>query len=276
MKHLIPSCILVLSLICVNNLKAQFTISSDGIAPMAATGSCKAASVGVYSGQANQAGLAYAESMALYASGQTRFIGTNIKTLDFGFVLPLAKKGTFGLNIQQFGTDGYKENKIGLSYGRKLFKNLSIGGQVDYVNANNIEQGSQSILTFELGILADLLPNLKLGLHAFNPVRVKLNEDDALPAIVELGFNYTVGPKFDLLGSLEKDLERDPRVKAGIVYRPNQSFSVRTGMRTAPFDFGLGLGYNIKNALSLDFGTNYHQDLGFSPSLAITYQFKKS
>lgn len=119
---------------------------------MAATGSCKAASVGVYAGQANQAGLAYAENMALYASGQTRFIGTNIKTLDFGFVLPMAKKEhVWTTNIQQFGIEGYKENKIGLSYGRKLFKNLSIGGQVDYVNANNIEQGSQSILTFELG-----------------------------------------------------------------------------------------------------------------------------
>jgi len=69
-------------------------------------------------------------------SGQETFGGPNSPYSDnmgVGFAIPILA-GTIGFNFHYFGTAEIRQNKIGLTYARKLSESLSIGGQFDWLS----------------------------------------------------------------------------------------------------------------------------------------------
>jgi hypothetical protein len=225
---------------------------------------------------ANQAGLAFVNSASFSAYGERRFMAEGLNSYLFAAALPFDKIGTFGLAINYFGFSDYNEQKIGLSYARKLAKNFSMGVQLDYLGTRIPNYGVAHSVTVELGILAKLNEKVSLGAHVYNPVNAKIGPDDRLPTLFSLGLSYEPSKKVLLSAQLDKDIYNHPFVgRFGLEYRPINAFYLRAGVSAAALaQASFGIGVNLQQ-LRIDFATSYHQVLGFTPAFSLSYSLQK-
>lgn len=224
----------------------------------------------------NQAGLAFIDGISFTAYGERRFLTEGLNSYLFAAAVPYDKIGTFGVAINYFGFKDYNEQKIGLSYARKLAKNFSLGVQLDYLGTRIPNYGSAHAVTVEIGILAKLSEKVSLGAHAYNPVNAKVGPQDRLPTIFNLGVGYKASKKVLLNVQLEKDIYNFPLVaRLGLEYRPSKALYLRAGVAASQFaQASFGLGVNVES-LRIDFATSYHQILGFTPAVSLSYTIVK-
>ncbi len=223
----------------------------------------------------NIAGLGFLEGTQFAIFGDQRFAGTGINTIAIGAAHSVGS-GTFGLTIQNFGISDFNEQKIGLSYARKLFDKLSMGVQFDFLNTRIENYGSTSIFTFEIGFLAPINKELTVGARIYSPVRVDLNEDEEVLGLLNIGFSYHPSKKVTLNGEVEKGVDTDLSIKAGVEYQIHPVVSLRVGGASNPTLATFGFGFLISDQFDLDIAATYHQVLGISPGIGIRYGLKNS
>ncbi len=222
----------------------------------------------------NQAGLAELENMGFLLSAEQRFLISDLNNFGAGFAMP-TYSGTFGVSVHYFGFEDFNQSKIGLAYARKLMDKLSVGIQFDMLSTQISEYGNKNLFTFEVGVQSELIENLLLGFHLYNPVKLEIIEDEFLPTIIRAGATYTASKKLKLHTELEKDFDFPFIFKGGVEYELADDFCLRVGVQTNPTALSFGLGYQMKNGLRFDLASNYHQELGFTPSIGIGFDFVK-
>lgn len=223
---------------------------------------------------ANQAGLAMNEQTAISIGAQQRYNLTEIGDYSFGFALPTSL-GVFGLQIQYFGFDEYSEQKLGLAYARKLSKGLSLGIAIDYISTNTTEFGSKGSFTGEIGVLSRINKSWSVGFHAYNLFRSKISVEGDIPLILKLGTAFKPFEKLNLSLEVEKDIDHDPSFKLGIEYFLLDVLWLRAGATTSANHFTFGLAYTLLQNLTIDAAASYHNLLGFSPAINVSYTFPK-
>lgn len=231
----------------------------------------------VWSAHHNQAGLGFVRDISAGAYYENRFLLKEISIKGGAIALPV-KGGTFGLTISNFGYSLYNENKYSLSFAKAFGDKLSAGVAIDYLTTKIAEgYGSKGVLAAEFGIQAKPLKGLTIGAHVFNPTRSKMADynNERIPTILRFGGDYDFSEKVKVAIETEKDMSQKAIFKAGIEYKPIKEFYLRAGIGTNPTLTSFGFGINLKN-LKIDVAGNYHQSLGISPQLGLTYIFKKT
>ncbi|MEK6615445.1 MAG: hypothetical protein AABZ32_04945 [Bacteroidota bacterium] len=227
----------------------------------------------LWSVQNNQAGLGFVKKINAGVFYQNQFALKELSTKAFAFTLPV-KSGTFGLCVSNFGYSLYSENKYGLSFGKSFGEKISAGISMDYLSTNISEYGKKKSFVAEIGIQAKPIKNLTMGVHIFNPTRTKLASynDERIPTIMRLGFDYKFSEKVFVALETEKDIEKKGMVKAGLEYKLIKELYLRAGVSTNPSLSCFGIGINLKQ-FRLDISSAYHSTLGFSPQVGLIYQF---
>jgi hypothetical protein len=228
-----------------------------------------------YSLHHNQAALGFYDKISVALDyDQGFFADKNLSTKALGVVLPTGF-GTLGVNMKYFGFSEYNEQKIGLAYGKALGKNFAIGVQLDYFRTFiGGEYGSAQAVSFEVGLYGHLSKKLDIGAHVFNPIAMKIGNQnkEQLPVGFKLGLLYNLDPNLSLAIEAEKILEQKTIYKFGVQYLIGSHFVTRVGIATNPSLFTLGFGLKW-NKILLDIGTGYHQTLGFSPRVSLLFNF---
>lgn len=223
----------------------------------------------------NQAGLAFLADPNVSINAIQRFGISEIGNYSLAAAIPL-KMGSFGLLIDYYGTQAYNEQKVGLSYARKLLKNLSIGAQFNYQNTIIPVYGNQANFSFDLGLYSKILSKLSLGVHISNPIRAdKVSEIEELPTVFGMGLLYTPSENLALRLEIEKDLDYEANVKLGIDYQLVDILSLRIGANSAPATASFGIGIQAIKNIYFDIAANYHNLLGFSPAGGIRFDFNR-
>ena len=229
----------------------------------------------VWSLHNNQAGLGFLKKVAAGAYYENRFNLSEMSLRGAVFAVP-TKAGTFGLNVQQFGFSAYNETKYGLAYARKFGDNFSAGIQLNYmtVRVQAEEYGNRNLISAELGFQANITEKLKVGAHVFNPTTTELDDYDneRLPTIMRVGLQYDFSEKVMAFAEVEKDVDRPAHVKLAVEYQVIDLIHLRAGISTNPFRNSFGFGLNLKG-LSLDIASTYHEILGYTPQVGLSYQF---
>lgn len=272
--RLLPSLIISGWLVLCQSVSGQNGALPMGSAQVMAMGSVGVSYGGPHSLWRNQAGMTQLTGPTLIAAGEQRFLLAEIRSLSAGAVYPTSS-GAFGLSLNYFGFDAFNQQQIGLAYGRKLFEELSIGARFLYLNTRIPEYGQSGYLTFEVGLLATLLPELQLGVHIHNPLQLEVVENEALPAIFCLGLAWTPSEKVLVSVEVEKDIDFPVRTKVGAHYQLIDELSLRIGVGSNPSLVSFGAGYLLENGLSFNLATSYHQYLGFTPGFDLIYQINK-
>jgi hypothetical protein len=276
MKH--PALTSLLVFFCLA-LTTQTTLCQNGLPPI---GGARSAGMGytgvtytdIHSVFTNQAGLAMIDKFAATAFAEQRFFLSELQGISAGAALP-TNSGTFGVSVNYFGFEDYNEQRAGLAYGRKLNEKLALGAQLLVLNTSIPEYGNKTNVTFEVGLLSNLLPELQLGFHVYSPARIQLVEDEFLPSLFRLGLNYSPSDKLQILAEVEKNIDYPVRSKFGLEYTLFDAFKMRVGAATEPLNLSFGLGYQLGNGLSLDIASTYHDILGFTPTAGVSYAIQK-
>lgn len=223
----------------------------------------------------NQGGLAFLEKPAAGAFYENRFL---ISALGYrgGIAALPTKSGTFGLQFSSFGYNLYRENEVGIAYGRKLSSKLGLGIKLNYHRTVIPEPyGATGVLTGEVGLLMKVSEKVNAGVHLFNPTRTSRStaDDDILPTVIRLGGTYSFSEQLLLSAETEKDIDRAPVFRGGIEYRVAKPVYLRVGAGSQPYSWAFGFGFAWKK-LKFDLAASNHPVLGTSPQISFQYQLK--
>ena len=235
-------------------------------------GGCGLLQNSVWSNFTNQAGLAEINQFTIGVGTENSFGIKELNTHTAVFALPV-NGGVFGLNIAYTGFDLYNESKIGLAFAKKLSDDFNVGIQVDYlgVYADGATDNHNNF-TFEIGAQKRLMRELTLGAHIFNPIGVKLNENENIPSIFKLGLRYDANDKVAIFTEGELESEQNAKLKLGLEYKIIKQLQLRAGFSTNPAKNTFGVGYTLNN-IQLDVAVKRHQLLGYSPQFSVSSVF---
>ena len=231
----------------------------------------------VYSYHNNPANLSYVENTSVGLSYENRFLLKELQNQSLAIAIPL-KYGVLSIGGNTFGYQNFRTFKSGVGYSMFLTKDLAMGVQINHQMIRlNDAYGINQTVTGEMGLTYSVNKYWSIGMAVFNIGRNKLSlyPEDRYSTTMRLGTRYKVSEKTMLLAEFEKDVEHNLRSKIGIEYLPVKSLAFRGGFATEPIELSFGLGWLISNKYTLDFGTQFHQLLGWSPHISFKYVFIK-
>ena len=231
----------------------------------------------------NPAGLAFMEKSTVAFTHLNWIADTQINMANA--VYGMKGIGVFGLvwenlnygEIQGMDSTGTETNVFtptdsffGLSYGRKLNDNLSVGLTLKYI-MSSIDTYKASAFGFDLGGLYKMTVAerpLGIGLSVRN-VGSKMTYDtegDPIPMYFGLGASYGVlvsdTNNIMALFDMGKASDTDFRFNVGIEYGFKDYLSIRLGYKAGGYDVegfagGLGAGYTLSNGMRLQLDYSY-------------------
>ena len=270
------ACFLIFILIFQFHPASASDGNQAGGARSAAVGGASSTYADLWAAFHNQAGLGRLKGVSVGLTNEFRFLLPELSVRGLALAIPTKRSGVFALSISYYGFNLYNEKKAGLAYSRAFGDKVSAGIQIDYLNVHLAESyGDRHAFTVEAGIQAMLIKDLVIAAHVFNPTRARLADydDERIPSTLKLGLGYTISDKVILSAEAEKSLEEKNIIRAGIEYHIVKQLYLRTGISSDPgmYAFGFGL---LLDRLRIDLASTYHQVLGFSPQLALSYNFK--
>lgn len=218
----------------------------------------------------NPAGLAQLKSWTATAAFERRFLLADLNLMGAATALP-TRSGTFSLAAQNFGFEEFRQQTLALGYGRKLSQRLLLGGQLDFYQTQIEEYGNSGLVSFNIGLQAIISEELTLGTQVINPAPVEVAAGENLPTVFRAGAAYRPSQNVMAAFELEKDVDFPLRVKAGFAYQAAEVLSLRVGFSSDPGQFHFGIGLNISENLIVDTAIRYHQTLGLTPSVGVTF-----
>ncbi|HBG71834.1 MAG: hypothetical protein A2W93_12790 [Bacteroidetes bacterium GWF2_43_63] len=229
-------------------------------------------------GMNNQAAWGGLDKIHVGLGYNSRFMLKELSDRYLSFAMPLGKdKGVLGLNLSQFGYSQFNITKAGLGFARKFGPDFSVGLQFDAIHAGTADEmyGNTTVFTFEGGFQYRLNDKISLGTAIFNPVQVELNENtgEQLPASISLGMTFRPDKVLMLSADVVKEQYEPASLRAGFLYSIGETFCLRAGFSTGPFTVSGGAGLKFNN-LMIDISTSYHQVLGISPAITLSYSFE--
>ena len=133
------------------------------------------------------------------------------------------------------------------------------------------EYGAATGVSGGLSVLAEPLPSLWFAARLQQPFGVELGGYQ-LPARIQIGAAWKSSKTLLLLAAVDKDIDREAQVNAGLEYRPVSSVRIRAGMRSGPARPTAGIGFRLKNGLGLDAAAEWHTTLGVTPALMVSWR----
>jgi len=180
----------------------------------------------------------------------------------------LAWKDHLALGIQHVGIDGYAEQRISLSYARRLFDKLNAAITFDFNQNTADEYDNINAVSWAVSIHAPIMKQLSLGAFIYNPLTVESDLD--LPSLIRVDLLYAPSEKLGIAIETEKDWRHELRFKAGFNYRIHPRLAIRWGVSTSPSLIHAGLSWTILNNMALSGGWRYHAKLGSSLSASLS------
>jgi len=251
-----------------------------------ALGNAASTQDGAFSVFSNQAGLASTFSASAGVYGENRFL-TDINLLGAAAAIP-TKSGTFGIGASYYGIESYGLMRGTLGYGRYLYEKLAIGAEFDFFSLNVDGYGSNSAVTFGVGVQYDINEKMSLGAHVFNPMSISFTgqEIDRIASTFKMGLSYIPSEQVGIYLETAKSLHYPASFRGGIEYYLLKQVVLRGGFNTIPsriidgrFSADLatatfGIGLELKN-FHVDFADRFHPVLGHSPMVTILFKSSK-
>lgn len=207
---------------------------------------------------------------------QSYFSDKNLSTKTVAIIAPVAKS-TFGLHMQHYGFAAYSERCVALSVGKRLGKHLAAGVQFNYMQiVQGGGYGKAHAVSCDIALYAPLTHKFSLGVQLSNPVGSQMGNQyykERLPMGMRVGVLFKADKDISLMAEVETRLDKQQKaLRLGMAYRLHAAMQLRAGFSTQSNTLHAGLGLYYK-AWQMDFATAYHQSLGFSPSVSLSFSF---
>lgn len=230
----------------------------------------------VWSGFHNQAGLADLKALSAGVHYENRFSMNELSDKGVVVAAPFGIHAA-GISYRSFGYELFSSSKTSLAYSIKLSDKFSAGMQFNLHSIRLGENyGRQSTLSVEGGFLYKMNEKVSIAAHVYNPTRAKLTgfNDERIPSMIRAGAGYRFSEKVILTAEVRKPSDAGASVRAGLEYYVADALALRLGIGSDPSQYAFGFGWKLKT-FRLDVAAGYHQVLGFSPQVSLTYIMDK-
>ena len=181
--------------------------------------------------------------------------------------------GSFALGGMSYGFELYRESKFILGYSYNFQNKFFAGVAINYQTVSIKNYGNDGAIFFNLGGLAYITNNFRLGFAVQNINRATFgNEDDQIPMIFNTGLSYDVVDALTVNFALEKDIKYKAAFQFGINYDIIEYISIRMGFANEPSKYSAGIGINY-SMFSLDYAMFTHNDLGLTHQAGVIISF---
>lgn len=181
--------------------------------------------------------------------------------------------GVLGGAVHRYGFNLFNENRFLAAYKNSLGK-FHYGGSVSYIHVNQGGiYGSGGAVGFDLGLAAEIIPDLLFGARATNINQPGYGStDEELPRELAAGLSYHFTSTALITTEIVKDVMFPLSFRTGIEFEVLTSLFARAGFTTNPETYSFGFGY-LADRWTINFGLQQHNPLGLSPALDLGIQF---
>ena len=190
----------------------------------------------------NPAGLSEIDKTTVQLNGTNRFLLSELLEASIAGGFSLGEGSSFGVGLQTFGFDTYREIGLSIGYGRKLFDAIQVGARFHYLQNRIIGNDNQSTWLLDLGMITTPAPGLHIGLYFQNPTsNYWANQDEyEIGNQIHLGVSYQLGNNVTAYGSLHKKTSFEANFHFGLAYEITPTLISRIGYSTIPEMINLG------------------------------------
>lgn len=222
----------------------------------------------------NPAGLASIDHFqsALFFIPQ-QFGLSELRTVSFAVAFPLPPVA-FGVGVDQFGFDLYKETAASLALGKEIGSGVCAGIAFHYERISIRGYGSTGIVLVDAGVGAKPLEEWCFGFFARNVTGERVGaRKERLPRTVTLGTGYSPFLDFLLTLEVEKDVRYPASMKAGVEQRVFEFAVLRCGISTRPDVVSLGFELAFAD-LVFGYAAASHPELGWTQSVELQLRLR--
>ncbi|HEX5002463.1 MAG TPA: hypothetical protein VFW78_08190 [Bacteroidia bacterium] len=230
---------------------------------------------GLWSALNNPAGLSTIHSFGAGTYAESRFLIPG--TLQKGCVTAFpVSSTTAALACSSFGNANFADQVFVCAMARTFGEKIQAGVRFEYHSLRfTSDYNTGSGVTASCGAIIKITGKSSLGISVVNPTRAKYNHSDVrIPSQFKSGMKWDVSAAASCLFEIEKIPGVPPFFRAGTEYKPNPKFSFRAGVSNSFIPFSLGFSF-LAGALSVDVATGYHQLLGITPSVSLSWIKRK-
>lgn len=260
-------------LLAIQNLNAQIVQEPIGAKAWSLGGSSLAES-NVFSINNNMASAANLNSYQVGVYNQLRFGVKELNLINSSFLLP-TKYLHVGASINHFGYQKFNHQNICIGFAKKLNSNFNLGITLNYLTINIENQENTGALTGSLSALYKINKSLSLGVLFFNPTQSSygVNGYGKINTLGRIGLKYEINKSVYLIGDLDKTLEQETILRAGINYAFHPKFELSLGYANNPNYLTFGFNAKIKQ-MDIAFAASMHEVLGLTPHIGLVFYGK--
>lgn len=256
---------------CSTHAVAHAQTDETGARAMA-LGGAVSAMTGTASTMGNPASFSTAAQRIVSLFTSQAFGLSALRLGTFDVILPTAL-GHVALGGRTFGFEDYRENRFTAGYSRALSlgtrRAFHVGLTLDYYTLSIPSYGSASTVGIGLGWMTEVIENVEVGAQARNLNGPSFTNEVGLERSLSVGLAYTASEQVLLLVDAYKEARFPLAVRGGVEFSPLELIALRTGFTTEPVQYSAGLGVRLA-ALHADVAGSFHEDLGWSPALALS------
>lgn len=222
----------------------------------------------------NVGGLALVTTHSVFGGYQNRFGIREFQVVGAGAIYH-SDIGNAGVGFYKFGDDLFSQQRLHLAIGNKL-QMISLGLGADLIQYNVAGVGTKQAFAIQFGGIAEITSKFHFGAHIFNLNQVNLVESagERIPTVMKAGFSYRPNEELMINVEVEKDLDFEEIIKAGLEYQVIEKVFLRTGISTDPFISAYGIGFHPKKLL-FDYSYSNDSNLGNIHEVSIAFSFQK-
>lgn len=261
-----------------------FLISSTGLKGQGVTGptggtawmmgGASAAAEDVWSANNNPGAAGFAKYSQLGLYSEQRFMESNLKLANVSGIWK-TKWLSIGSSVNYYGYNVFNQQKLGLSVGRQLSSQISLGIQLNYLATNIQDYGNAGSFVLGASLLFKPVDKLKAGLVLFNLTQSKyagtLNE--RIPTIARMGLWYDVSKKVVVQMEADQTLNQKLVLRGGMSYQFHEVISLAIGAANNPVYYTIGTSLKLKK-IKVDLASSFHEVLGYTPHLSLVLPVK--
>lgn len=179
-----------------------------------------------------------------------------------------------GINFQNYGIQEFGSIKSGMSLTKNFGSKFSTAIRLNYHRLHIENYESEMAFSVDCGMQVQVASRIRLGAHIANPNQssFKRIQDQSIESHIRFGGFIGISDKLSTCAEIEKSNNKSLDYKMGIDYQIANFFALRGGISVNSFRQYGGFGINHKS-LAVDFAVSNHKYLGYSPQLALAYEF---
>lgn len=268
--------LLLIYFIFSNSLLAQ-TLTSNG-ARAEALANSTGASINFWNIKHNPSTVVFLDEISFGIDIKNNFMIKELTTATLAFMLPVNKLGTFSFYYQHYGYSGFNQNKLAISYSKKISKfssaSIQINDNIQTITSSEESKYTEHLIGFNIGLFTKLNDYINLASYYNFEKNINLDNENSKQELA-LALSWLPISELNIFSEISLKTNSNLSLRGGVEYKILNKIIARIGISSEPLNLSLGIGILFKNII-IDISATHNQYLGTGSNFSGNYIFRNT